>query len=696
VTWFKQLSWKKRLGVLFGTGFALFVAFVGIGYAVTSVPDPNKVAIEQATVVKYADGSVMGKLGTNRQIVPLSKISKAAQHAVLAAEDRNFYHEAGISPKGILRAMFSNVKAGGTTQGGSTITQQYAKNAFLTQKRTYTRKVKEVFIALKMSETVSKDKILENYLNTIYFGRGAYGIQSAAQTFFRVDAAKLTPAQAAVLASGIKSPSGLDPVKHPERAKERWTYVLKGMAQEGWLSEADRDAAVYPRIFPLPESFQGPLALVRDQIIENLGREGFPEDRITSGGLVVTTTVTRKAEEAAVAAMQDALKGVPATGNHAVGALASVEPGTGKVVAYVGALKAGDFDYAGGGKGNEPGSGMKPYVLAAALEDGKSLDTRYDGSSPQDICGDTIHNDAGDPPFGRIDLATALAHSVNTVYYRLGCDVGAQRVADTAHAAGIPDSQPLADPTSKKPTTQIVLGADGYQLHPLDQAIGYASFAAKGTRARAYFVQRVTDTSGNELYKAKPDTGRAFSEGVAADVTYAMQQVVQNGTGTQAQLDGGRPTAGKTGTTDSGKNAWFTGFTPQLSTSVLITMSKGGPIQLNGSTNGIYGGSVPAATFKSYMDKALAGAAIVNFPPRANVGNASTPSTSTPTAAGTPSATPSATPSVIPTVSLPPVLPTSSPTSSPSPSAAPPTQSPPPSEPPSPQASAVASPAASP
>ena len=690
MNWFKRLSWPRRLGVLFGTGFLLLVAFVGIGYALTSVPDPNKVAIEQATVVKYADGSVMGRLGTNRQIVPLSKISKDAQHAVLAAEDRNFYHEAGISPKGIGRALFSNIQAGGVSQGGSTITQQYAKNAFLTQKRTFTRKFKEVFIALKMSQTVSKDKILENYLNTIYFGRGAYGIQAAAQTFFRVDAKDLTPAQAAVLASGIKSPSGLDPVKHPERAKKRWTYVLKGMVDEGWLSQADRDAAVYPGIKPQPDSFPGSLALVRDKVIEDLGRQGFPEDRINSGGLVVVTTVKRSAQDAAVAAMTAELKiAKPAAdGNTPVGALSSVEPGTGKVIAYVGSLTAGNFDYADGGKGFEPGSGMKPYVLAAALEEGKSLGTQYDGSSPQQVCGSTIHNDSGDPPFGKIDLATALQHSVNTVYYRLACDVGPQRVADAAHAAGVPDAQPLADPASKKPTAQIALGADGYQLHPLDQAVGYSAFAAKGTRARAYFVQKVTDVDGNELYSAKPDTGRAFSEGVAADVTAAMQQVVQGGTGTKAQLDGGRPTAGKTGTTSNSKNAWFTGFTPQLSTSVMITMSKGGTISFPGITGGVYGGQIPAEIFKAYMDKALSGAPVLPFPPRANVGAPATPTaTAAPiaTATATATATPTAQPTV--TVSLPPVLPSSSPTSSPSSAPTPSDTPPPPTQDPSPAAS---------
>ncbi len=719
VTWLKNLSWKKRIGLGAGAGFFLFVLFLGVGYAVTSVPEPNKVALEQATKVLYADGQVMGRIGLNRTIVPLGEISKDAQHAVLAAEDRNFYSEPGISPKGIGRALFSNIQAGGVSEGGSTITQQYAKNAFLTQDRTISRKVKEVFIALKMSRSVSKDKILEDYLNTIYFGRGAYGIQAASKTYFGVDAKDLTVAQSAVLASSIKSPAGLDPTKHPERAKERFAYVLKGMVDSKWLSAGDRDATQYPAIRQ-PGSvrdFPGSLDRVRQQVLDDLGRQGFPEDRITAGGLTVQTTILQRAQNAAIAAVE--AKVPPATGDNVpVAALVSVEPGTGKVIAYYGGATPGGFDYANDGKGVQPGSSMKPYVLAAALEKGMSVDDKLDGSSPQEICGTTISNDEGDPPFGRIDLAKALQFSANTVYYRLACEVGAQRVADAAHAAGIPDSQPLADDVSNKPTAQIALGAGGYEIHPLDQAVGYATFAADGQRARPYFVQRVLDNRGNEIYKAKADTGKAFSEGIAADVIFAMKKVVAGGTGTNAQLADGRPVAGKTGTTGNNANAWFAGITPQLSTTVWVGMSKGGRIEgLPGVTGGVYGGQTPAKVFKDFMDTALAGAPVKDFPGKAGVNGGGSDGGSTrapsPTDTGTP--TPSVTPSV--EVTVPPVLPSDQPTSSPSaaptssPTAAPtqspapqPTSSPPPTAAPqqtpaagaNSQASPAPSPAASP
>ena len=695
MNWLRGLSWKKRIGVAAGSLLLLLVVLVGVGYALTTVPQPNKIATAQSTRVLYADGSEMGRIGKNRTIVPISQISTPAQQAILAAEDRGFYSEPGISPKGILRALFTNVKGGGSVQqGGSTITQQYAKNAFLTQERTYTRKVKEIFIALKMSQTVGKDKILEDYLNTIYFGRGAYGIEAAATTYFGVHASSLTPVQAAVLASSIRSPAGYDPAKHPERAKARWNYVLDGMVKQKWLSAADRAAATYPKVRVFSTvNFPGALELVRAQVVAELEKHGFPEDRITAGGLTVQTTIVHAAETAAIQAIESA---VPASkeANPAVGALVAVQPGTGKVIAYYGGRQAGGFDYASNvRKGVQPGSSMKPYVLAAALQKNIGLDTQYDGSNHQDICGQKdVTNDAGDPPFGKIDLATGLKYSVNTVYLRLACDVGPQRVRDVAHAAGIPDSDPL-DGDSGSPSAQIALGSGGYEVHVIDQAVGYATFAAQGTRATPYFVQKVTD-GGNEVYAAKQDTGMAFSQGIAADTTYAMQQVVQpGGTGMRAQL-AGRPVAGKTGTTTANTNAWFVGFTPQLSTAVWVGRAKGGPLKgVLGISGGVYGGTVPATVFKQFMDAALQGQPVMNFPPKANVGVVATPSP-TPTPSSTPTPTPTPTPTAAPTSAPPTVAPTTVPPATIPPIV--PTTPPPPTGSPAPPPSGPASPAASP
>jgi membrane peptidoglycan carboxypeptidase len=696
ITWFRRLSWPKRLLVLGSGGFLLVVVVVVLGYLFTDVPTPNKIATDQSTTVAYLSGSPIGNLGKNRQIVPLKDISKDAQHAVLAAEDRDFYTEPGISVKGIGRALFKNVQAGGVQQGGSTITQQYAKNAFLTQQRTFSRKIKEVFIAVKMSQTVSKDQILEDYLNTIYFGRGAYGIQAAARTYFRTDASKLTAAQAAVLASSIRSPAGYDPQRHPKDAKQRWEFVLDGMVKKGWLSDGDRPTA-YPRVWPrsTDPAFPGTLDYVKDQVIAELGQHGFDESLIESGGLWVQTTIDKNAELAAIKAEQEQVEAFAEDKkNPPVSALVSIEPGSGRVVAYYGG-KGGGFDYASDGR-VLPGSSMKPYVLATALSEGKSLRTQYDGSSPQTVCGQLVHNDEGDPPFGSIDLATGLQYSVNTVYLHLACDVGPKKVRALAQKAGLADD-PLDGEGSV--SAQIALGSGGYGVRPIDQADGYATFAAQGVQADPYFVEAVykvkdgkPDLKNGRVYQHKVKRSTAFSQDVAADATSAMVKVVQAGTGTNAQLDG-RPTAGKTGTTSNNTNAWFCGFTPQLATAVWIGNAHGGTVTLGGK-RGIYGGTVPAKIFKQYMEVALDGKPVKQFPKAANTGSVSTPSapvsTATTTATATASPTATATkPPVVPT-SPPPVVPTVVATSAPPPSTEPTATATPPT------ASQAASPGSSP
>ncbi|MDX6214675.1 MAG: hypothetical protein QOG99_259 [Frankiales bacterium] len=690
ITWFRRLSWPKRILATGGGLFLLFVVLLVVGYLTTSVPTPNKIATDQATQVTYLSGTPIGSLGKNRTIVPLSAVSKDAQHAVLAAEDREFYSEPGISIKGIARALFANVRAGGVQQGGSTITQQYAKNAFLTQNRTFSRKIKEVFIAVKMSQTVSKDKILEDYLNTIYFGRGAYGIEAAAQTYFHTHAASLTAAQGAVLASSIRSPAGYDPAHHLDKAKVRWASVVKGMKDKGWLTGADAAALRYPTVDAIKQdaSFPGTLDYVRQQVITELAAHGITESQLQSGGLQVKTTIDKQAEDAAVATEQKLVEAQSSGSNPAVSALVSIEPRTGRVVAYYGG-KGGGFDYASDGR-VQPGSSMKPYVLATALTEGKSLSTQYDGSSPQTVCGQLAHNDAGDPAFGNIDLATGLEFSVNTVYLHLACDVGPNKIRDLAHKAGLGP-----DPLDGQGTTsaQIALGSGGYEIRPIDQADGYATFAGQGVQADPYFVEAVYRVHNGKrdskpFYTHKQKRQTAFSADVAADATSAMVKVVQGGTGTNAQLSG-RPTAGKTGTTGKNTNAWFCGFTPQLATAVWIGNVHGGTVTLGGKT-GIYGGTVPAQIFKQYMDAALQGKPVVPFPPKVGVGTAATPSV-TATTTATPTVT--ATPSKLP-VSPPPVSPTGIPTILPT--SPPPATKPPSSSPSPPAPSQAASPAASP
>jgi len=700
----RALPWKKIVFLGGPSVLLLLVLTFVVVYLRTDIPTPSAGSQAQSTVIRYAGGEELARIGTNRQLVGLPDVSDAAQKAVLAAEDRRFYSEPGISPRGIARALLTNIRGGGgVQQGGSTITQQYAKNAFLTSQRTYARKVKEVFIALKMTRERSKEQILADYLNTIYFGRGAYGIQAASRAYFgsEASAATLTPAQAAVLASSIRSPSGYDPAKHPEAAQQRWAYVLDGMVSQGWLSAADRTAATYPKtVAPgagtVGADLSGPAGHVVDAVQEELARRGFTEAAVNAGGLTVTTTLDQKAQAAAVAAVRAVDKG-DRSDTALQGALVSVVPGDGAVRAYYGGANGSGLDYAGGiapggAVVHQPGSSMKPYVLVTALQKGISLSSTYDGSSPQTISGQLVRN-AGNEQGGRTDLVTATADSINTVFFRLAVDVGPAKVAATAHAAGIPDDVKLANPQTGAVEGGIALGQ--YEVHVTDQAVGYATFAAQGVETAPYLVSKVLRGTRME-YTANPQTRRAFAADVSADATYAMQQVVLSGTGTRARLAGGRPSAGKTGTTDNSNNVWFCGFTPQLSTAVWF--GYGDPRRSVPGVNGrdSSGGAISAPVWKAYMDAALQGQPEQPLPRRAGVGRSTgggpvptrsqpavtpgpttttpgptTPGATTPPAPTTPAPSPTVTPS--PTATSPRPRPRPRPTTpAPTPTLAPP------------------------
>ena len=628
----RDLRWK-RIVLLGGAGSVLgVVALVGVGYALTDVPLPSASATATATRILYSDGSELGRVGAENRIpVGITQVPEHVQLAVLAAEDRGFYSEPGISPKGIARALLTNVRGGGKVQqGGSTITQQYAKNAFLTSERTYTRKVKEVFIALKMTRTVEKSQILEDYLNTIYFGRQTSGIEVAARTYFGKPASELTVSQGAVLAAVIRSPARLDPQKHPEDARNRWGYVLDGMVEKGWLSPADREKQVFPTVLaigagPRNNDLSGPKGHIITAVLEELSENGFPEDRLSVGGLTVQTTIRKSAQNAAVAAVQEVTGDRPG-GDDLQGALVSIKPGTGEVWAYYGGANGTGFDFAGQGAGRQPGSSFKPYVLAAALEAGISLDTRLDGNNGKQFPGlqKPIEN-FGDNSFGRVDLIEATQRSINTAYYQLGLEVGPAKVADLAHRAGIPDEVPLV---SQDGVTNGGISLGGYEVHVIDQAVGFATFANKGVPMRPFMVINVK--RGDEVvYDADLTAGpAAFSEDVAADATFAMQSVLQRGgTGRAARLDGGREAAGKTGTSSDNKDAWFVGFTPELSTAVWLGYAKPKTITLDGVE--VTGGGFSSRIWKAYMDPALAGMPESELPERAGVGERGRFNTST-------------------------------------------------------------------
>jgi membrane peptidoglycan carboxypeptidase len=621
----------KVVGGLLAGMLVLLGVFVGVVYASTDVPSPDSITTAQTTKIYYSDGATeMAKLGDeNRTNVTLAQISKPARSAVLAAENRSFYTDPGISFTGIVRAAFNNV-TGGSTQGGSTITQQYVKNAILkNSSQTFTRKFQELFLAIKLDNNYSKDQILENYLNTIYYGRGAYGIESAANTYFGVPAAQLTAQQGAVLAVLVRSPSRYDPEVSPADAKDRWNKVLDAMVTEGWLTKAERTASQYPAVLPKTSTSlglpQGPEGLIVKQVKDELmGKYGYTEQQIQAGGLRITTTVNKGYQDAAVAAVGDVMKGEPDTLRQA---LVSVDPKTGAVLAYYGGASGTNFDYAQSPR--QPGSSVKPYVLATALENGISVTARRDGSSPQtfpDRPANKPVRNSGGASCPACTLQEAITKSLNTTFYSLTYELGAKNVRDVMlKATGLPEKwtggnlkgqTTLADPESGG--TDSGLGIGQYAMRPIDQAVGFATFAAGGVHRNPYFVAKVTDSEGHQLLGPPADDGdQAIPADVANDVTFAIKGVAQY---SKRALEGGREVASKTGTvgvTDQdNSDAWMVGYTPSISTAVWMGSDTNKAI-VNADGRIIYGSGLPGAIWQKFMNAALKGTPKEKLPDKA-------------------------------------------------------------------------------
>ena len=652
----------------------LLGVFVGVVYASTDVPSPDSITTAQTTKIYYSDGTTeMAKLGDeNRTNVTLAQVSKPARYAVLAAENRSFYTDPGISFTGIVRAAFNNV-TGGSTQGGSTITQQYVKNAILkNSSQTFTRKFQELFLAIKLDNNYSKDQILENYLNTIYYGRGAYGIESAANTYFGVPAAQLTAQQGAVLAVLVRSPSHYDPEVSPADAKARWADVLDGMVAQGWMTKADRSASVYPPVLPKTSSSlglpKGPEGLIVKEVKSELMKKySYTEQQIEAGGLRITTTVSKGDEDAAIAAVNDVTKGQP---DNLRQALVAVDPKTGGVLAYYGGASGTDYDYAKGRR--QPGSSMKPYVLATALENGISVNARRDGSSPQtfpDRPGQEVVNSGG-ASCPACTLQEAITRSLNTTFYGLAYEVGAPNVAKLARqATGLPDKWPNGDPTLANKDTGVAgsaIGIGEYEMRPIDQAVGFATFAAGGVHRDPYFVSKVTDSEGTQLLGPPADNGeQVIPADVANDVTFAIKGVAQY---SKRALAGGREVASKTGTQgldrQNNSDAWMVGYTPSISTAVWMGTEKRDPIK---DTSGriVYGSGLPGAIWQKFMNAVLDGTPKEKLPDKALIQGDTGKGVPEPTTAAPP--TQSSAPAT--TTSSAPVEPTTtSPTPSPSPS----------------------------
>jgi membrane peptidoglycan carboxypeptidase len=633
--WTRWLPSWKLISALIGTGIMAMIIGLFAAYSATSIPPEDAQAVAQTTVIYYNDGKTpIAQLATqNRQIVELGQIPQHVRLAVLAAEDQTFYTNKGVDPKSIARAVYSNVR-GNSLQGGSTISQQYVKNMYNQRDRSYKRKAKEIFLAIKINRSLDKDLILKRYLNTIYFGRGAYGIQAAAHAYFGDDTSveKLTVEQGAFLAGIINAPSLADPEGGPEenaRAQRRWGVVLDAMVSEKLLKPATRQAMKFPKTRKQKAlvGTTGQAGFLRDMAAAEAQKVlGISKDKLETGGYKIVTTFNKRMVKASADAVKKMLPKSKPKGLQ-IG-MATVDPTSGAVRAVYG----GDR-YKGAENNNatiaraEAGSTFKPFGLVAALADGYSLKDKYNGKNGFRLPGPKKQGDSeddvtitnyGDETFGYIDLVKATEDSVNTVYVKLNLDVGPDKMEEMAYKLGIPKSPPIGSNMTN------VLGS--FNPHPIDMASAYGTIAANGVRRSPYTVQQVTLLGTKQVLWDMKKEGRTkgkrvVDSGVMADTTYAMQAVVKNGTGECAQKLG-RPAAGKTGTSSDSKSAWFAGFTPQLSTAVSMYQigktKKGTPTNLSmdgfGRYNSIFGGGYPCEIWTEFMEAALKNKDVEPFP----------------------------------------------------------------------------------
>jgi penicillin-binding protein 1A len=550
--------------------------------------------------------------------VPLERIPRVLQDAVIAIEDRRFWQHKGVDVRAVLRAAVTNGSEGKVVEGGSTITQQYVKNEILTSDRTLHRKVKEATLAYQLEKSYSKKQILELYLNSIYFGNGAYGVDAAARDYFGVPVEKVTLDQAALLAGVIRSPTATDPVAHPEEAVARRNVVLRAMADQHAITQAQAAAAaavpLQLRDRSTDERYAAPhfVERVKRFVLDDPRFGPTPAARrrtLFQGGLRISTTLDPAMQAQAEAAVAKVLS---APDRDPSAAVVSIEPKTGYVRALVGGRTfftggdQGKFDLATQGR-RPAGSSFKPIVLAAAIDQGIPLTKVYDAPTQIDIplprSTWRVQNYEGHGG-GQLNLVDATVQSVNTVYAQLILEVGPDRAVQVAASLGI------TSPLQALPSA--VLGTN--DVSPLDMATAYSTFANRGVLVPPTFVTKVVGPDGTVLYQHQHSQKRVLPTETVDALTGVLTQVVERGTGTGARL--GRPVAGKTGTGQEWRDAWFVGFTPQLATAVWVGFPDAQRSMVPPATRiRVTGGSWPAQIWQLLMSAALAQQPVEDFPP---------------------------------------------------------------------------------
>ncbi|MBM7437932.1 membrane peptidoglycan carboxypeptidase [Streptomyces sp. HB132] len=663
-------SWRLVSGLCLGF-LGLMMGAAGIAYALVVPPEVNKLAKAQNNVYYWADDTQMVATGgsVNRQEIEYAQIPEAMRNAVISAENKSFDTDRGIDPMGIARA-FYNMAKGGDTQGGSTITQQYVKNSMLSQEQTLSRKVKELFITLKVGETVKKKDVMAGYLNVSYYGRGASGLQAAARAYYDKDATELDESECAFLATLLKGASYYDPAGAPDvdqvkasakentrRAKARWKWILDEEVKDGRLS-ADKRATFDEFPMPIQPKKDAKLGGQTGYLVDLATKyflahndQGVTEKELARGGYEIHTTFKKKQ----VDQLEKSIKKVyaakidpdkrPDKDTHVEFGGASVDTATGAIVATYGGQDATEhYTNNADATGAQVGSTFKPFVLAAAMQYGKrdpeggpdqgeserklvSPKSIYNGDNElrinqyngkvwlNDDGNEWLQTNDGDKSYGDINLRYAMQESANSPYVQLGMDVGTDKVKQAAVDAGLRDDSYMAN--SNVPSFSIGTSSPS----AIRMAGSYATFATSGKQREPFSVTEVKH-QGSVIYQHDTVTKPAFPSIIADNVTDVLKNVVENGTGTPAQLPG-RDVAGKTGTTDGNKSAWFVGYTPQLSTAVSMFRMDDDETNKDreflemygtGGEKSIHGASFPAQIWHDYMAEAVKGTKVVRFP----------------------------------------------------------------------------------
>jgi penicillin-binding protein 1A len=595
-------SRRTLVGIVLVVAAAFLVSGVVAGAALAishQVHDVSRVydPPSQATRIFAADGQLIASLfRENRQIVPLTEIPPLLRQAVLAIEDDRFFNHKGVDLRGIARALWRNLRRGELAEGGSTITQQLARNVFLTQERSVSRKVSEILLALEIERRLTKEEILERYLNQVYFGQGAYGVEMAARVYFGKSVKSISLPEAALLAGLVRAPSVYTPYRNFPLAKQRQEIVLVRMAELGYISTEEAANARRARVALAPASNAG-LAGIRapyfiSYILPSL-IETYGEDMVYKGGLRIYTTINPGLQDAAEKALRAGLESAKKRRlNIGQGAVVSLDPMTGAIRALVGGtgFSESQFNRAWQAR-RQPGSAFKVFVYAAAIA-AQHPPTKVLLDAP------TTFQIAGTKPWkprnydgrysGPVSMRRAIERSLNVPAARMIQELGPDKVVEMAKAMGI--ETPLA------PVYSLALGS--VDVTPLEMASAFGTLANGGLRVKPYSITRITDSRGRVIVDNRPQREIGVSPDVAYVMTDILKGVIQRGTATAAQI--GRPAAGKTGTTDDYRNAWFIGYTPRLSTAVWVGNDDNKPMAR------VTGGTVPAQIWASFMKVATA------------------------------------------------------------------------------------------